>query len=79
MANNDTTDKKLAENTTSKKTVAKPKPAPLTGKETYHSIKSGESLYMLSVRYKVPLDQILKLNGLSKNSTLSIGQKIRLR
>ena len=78
--NNDTTDnKKLAEKTAPKKTVAKPKPVALTGKETYHSIKSGESLYMLSIKYKVPLDQLLKLNGLSKNSTLSIGQKIRLR
>ncbi len=77
---NDTTDnKKLAENVAPKKPVAKPKPTAVTGTETFHTIKSGESLYMVSLKYKVPLDQILQLNGLSKNSTLSIGQKIKLR
>ncbi len=81
LANNkDTTDnKKLAENVTPKKPIAKPKPVAVTGTETYHNIKAGESLYMLSVKYKVRLDDILKLNGLSKNSTLSIGQKIKIR
>jgi membrane-bound lytic murein transglycosylase D len=82
LASNDTTDnKQLAENTAAKKPVAKPKtkPAPVTGDTKYHSIKSGESLYMLSLKYGVPLNSLLKLNGLSKNSTLSIGQKIRIR
>ncbi|MBP7808551.1 MAG: transglycosylase SLT domain-containing protein [Bacteroidia bacterium] len=82
LANNDSTDnKKLAENVASKKTTSTPKaktPA-LTGKETYHSIRSGESLYMVSKKYGVSVDQLLKMNGLSKNSTLSIGQKIKIR
>jgi membrane-bound lytic murein transglycosylase D len=78
--NNDTTDnKKLADNVAPKKPVAKSKPIAVTGTETFHTIKPGESLYMVSVKYKVSLDEILKLNGLSKNATLSIGQKIRLR
>lgn len=80
--NSDSTDnKKLAEKVTPKKTAPTPKvktPA-VTGTETYHTIKSGESLYMLSLKYGVKLDQLLKLNGLSKNSTLSIGQKIKIR
>jgi membrane-bound lytic murein transglycosylase D len=82
-ANSDTTDnKKLAENIKPKKAVSpmpKAKTNPVTGNETYHSIRSGESLYMVSKKYGVSVDQLLKLNGLSKNSTLSIGQKIKIR
>lgn len=80
-ANNDSTDnKKLAENTSSKKNTATPKAKTNTSaeKET-HTIKSGESLYMVSKKYGVSVDQLMKLNGLNKNSKLSIGQKIRLR
>lgn len=84
LASNDTTDnKKLAENVASKKTSSSPKAknnsSATNSQATHHTIRSGESLYMLSIKYKVPLDQILKLNGLSKNSTLSIGQKIKIR
>jgi membrane-bound lytic murein transglycosylase D len=79
----DTTDnKQLAENTSSKKSSSsKPqaKPAANTGDTLYHSIKSGESLYLVSKKYGVSVNDLLKLNGLSKNSTLSIGQKIRVR
>ncbi len=79
LANNDSTDnKKLAENVATKKSTAKTTTT-TTGKETYHSIKSGETLYVLSKKYGVSVDKIMQLNGLSKSSTLSIGQKIKIR
>lgn len=82
LASNDSTDnKKLAENVASKKTTSTPKPKATsnTDKELYHSIKSGETLYVLSKKYGVSVDQIMQLNGLNKSSTLSIGQKIKIR
>lgn len=81
LANNDSTDnKKLAENVASKKTTTpKVKTPAVTGKETYHSIRSGETLYVISKKYGVSVDKLMQLNGLSKSSTLSIGQKIKIR
>lgn len=81
-SNNDSTEnKKLAENLTSKKstTNSKAKANTTTTEKETHTIKSGESLYMVSKKYGVSVDQLMKLNGLNKNSKLSIGQKIRLR
>lgn len=81
-ANSDSTDnKKLADNITPKKNTSSPKAKTntVTGNETYHSIKAGESLYMVSKKYSISVDELLKINGLSKNTTLSIGQKIKIR
>jgi len=83
LASNDSTDnKKLAENVASKKTGSSPKaktPPVNNSQITSHTIKSGESLYMVSKRYGVSVDQLLKINGLNKDSKLSIGQKIKIR
>ena len=44
-------------------------------KGTY-KVKSGDTLYSIALANKVPLDTLIKANGLSKNSTLQIGQKL---
>ena len=41
-----------------------------------HTIQAGDTLFALSIAYNVPLDQILTLNNISKDTLLSIGQKI---
>ncbi|MGI5308824.1 LysM peptidoglycan-binding domain-containing protein [Rheinheimera sp. WS51] len=41
-----------------------------------YSIKQGDSLWDLSREYKVSVDDIAKWNGINKNSTLKLGQKI---
>lgn len=80
LANNDSTDsKKIAENAAPKKSSTKTKSAATDTKEIYHSIKAGETLYVLSKKYGVSVNDIMQMNGLTKSSTLSIGQKIRLR
>lgn len=78
----DTTEnKQLAENLASKKSASSKSKTKATAdsKEQYHSIKSGETLSVLSKKYGISVNELLQLNGLSKNSTLSIGQKIRIR
>jgi membrane-bound lytic murein transglycosylase D len=46
-----------------------------SSKTTFHIVKSGETLYRVSVIYKVTVDQIKKLNNLVDNS-ISVGQKL---
>lgn len=43
-----------------------------------HTVKKGETLYRISVTYKVRLDDLYKLNGLSSN-IIEIGDKIKVK
>lgn len=43
---------------------------------THYQVQRGEGLIQLSRRYNVPVEVLAKVNGLDKNSTLNIGQKI---
>ncbi len=46
----------------------------------YHEVKPGETLYRISVKYKVTAQQIIELNQLQGDgSNISIGQKLRVR
>jgi hypothetical protein len=46
----------------------------------YHTIRSGETLWALSRKYGTSVDAICKLNsGLTPNTTLQIGRKIRIK
>ncbi|MBP7689661.1 MAG: LysM peptidoglycan-binding domain-containing protein [Thermoflexales bacterium] len=65
-------------------TVAQPQPTalpPVTNPDgsIVHTIVSGDTLFGLSFQYNVSLDEILALNGLTKDSLLSIGQKIIIK
>jgi pimeloyl-ACP methyl ester carboxylesterase len=44
-----------------------------------HVVKSGDVLVNLAKRYHVTVDQICRLNHISRNSMLHIGQKLRIR
>jgi hypothetical protein len=48
-------------------------PVPVDG---FHTVVAGDTLYNISKRYLISLDQLLALNGLEKNSVLKIGQKL---
>lgn len=73
---NDSTDnKKLAENKASSNKTATVKTATLT----VHKVKSGESLYSIAKRYRISVNELMGLNGLNKNSKLSVGQKLKLK
>jgi len=45
----------------------------------YHIIKSGDTLGAIANRYRTSIKAICKLNNISETSTLSIGQKLRVR
>lgn len=45
----------------------------------YHKVKSGDSLSKIAARYKVSVSQITKLNGISTQSILKIGQSLRVK
>lgn len=53
---------------------AAPRPAART-----HVVRSGDTLYGISARYRVSLASLLKANRLSPRSLLQIGQKITVR
>lgn len=54
-----------------------PEPAPQP-EETFHTVKSGESLWTISRQYGVTIDQIRRLNNLRSNS-LRPGQRLRVK
>ena len=45
--------------------------------ETY-TVKKGDSLWAISRRYDVSLDELYEANGLNKNSVLRVGQQIEI-
>ena len=45
----------------------------------YHRVKSGDTLGAIARRYRVSVSQITRLNGISSNSILRIGQNLRIK
>lgn len=45
----------------------------------YHRIGSGDSLWLISRKYRVSIGQICRLNGISPRTTLRIGKRLRIR
>lgn len=43
----------------------------------YHVIRRGDTLYGISRRYGVKVDELCRINGIRERSTLSIGQRLR--
>ncbi len=56
--------------------AAKPKPS---GEAVYHTIKSGDMLGKLASRYGVSVDQICRLNNISRTTILQLGRKLRIK
>ena len=44
----------------------------------YYKVRSGDSLWLISRRYKTPIKEICRLNNISENSVLQIGQPLRM-
>ncbi|PKP04432.1 MAG: hypothetical protein CVU14_00180 [Bacteroidetes bacterium HGW-Bacteroidetes-9] len=45
----------------------------------YHTIKSGDTLYAISLKYKTTVNKICKLNGITPKKKLTIGNRIRVK
>jgi len=44
-----------------------------------HVVKSGDTLWAISRKYGVTIKQLCSLNGISENTTLRLGQKLRIK
>ena len=49
-----------------------------TPRVRYHTIRSGETLYGIGIRYGLDLDELIRLNHLDPKGTLRIGDKLRI-
>jgi LysM repeat protein len=45
-------------------------------KATYHVVQAGENLYRISLRYKIKMDDLLRLNNLKPDAAIQPGQKL---
>jgi murein DD-endopeptidase MepM/ murein hydrolase activator NlpD len=45
----------------------------------HHIVKKGDTLYSLSRKYNISIQEICALNNINENNVLSIGQKIKVR
>lgn len=45
----------------------------------YHTIRSGDTLGGIAVRYRTTITRICRLNGISRNTILRIGRRLRVR
>lgn len=66
-------------------TPTNPSPAPTTnptnnpnGNPVYHTVVAGETLYGISRRYNITVDQLKSLNGLTEN-TIQAGMQLRVK
>lgn len=46
---------------------------------TFHTVQAGDCLWSISRHYQVPLEDLLEMNALNKDSVLKIGQKIIIK
>jgi len=57
-----------------------PKPEPLDPRFEYYTVKRGDTVWEIAKQYAgISPDEILKLNNLSTNTRLSIGQKLKIK
>ena len=47
-----------------------------TRKATHHVVQAGENLYRISLRYKIKMDDLLRLNNLKPDAAIQPGQKL---
>lgn len=45
----------------------------------YHTVKSGDTLYGLAIKYKTNVSTICRLNGIKESSVLKLGMKLRVK
>ena len=59
----------------SKTKPAPPKPT-VTSQKKYHTVQRGETLIKIGKRYGIAVEELRKLNNLSKGQSIKIGQKL---
>lgn len=59
----------------------KQKPQPISKAQTstkkrFHTVEKGETLYKIAKKYNLSVDELIRINGLSKDKPVKIGQKL---
>lgn len=62
----------------SKETEKPSNAAPTSEKVEFHTVSTGESLWGISRKYEITVDDIRKWNQLTPDAAISIGQKLRI-
>jgi LysM repeat protein len=57
---------------------ATPAPSTVASTQNYHTVGQGETLYSISRKYGVTVDNIKKLNNLTTNN-ISVGLKLKVK
>lgn len=57
--------------------VSEPLQQSREGEPVYHKVRSGDTLSKLANKYGVSIEELCSMNGISRESTLRLGQKIR--
>jgi LysM repeat protein len=47
-------------------------------KHKYYSVKRGDTLFKIAGMYKLSLEELLKLNKMSRKSPLQVGQRLKV-
>jgi LysM repeat protein len=68
-------EKRAQPTTESKLKLAPPKPV-VAAQKRYHTVQKGETLARISKRYGITVEELRKLNNLSKDKSIQIGQKL---
>lgn len=46
---------------------------------SYHSVKYGETLYAIARHYDISVDELCRLNNITRNETIQVGQQLRYK
>lgn len=69
-------EKAASDKTPAKKAAGRKAAEP--AKTKYHTVKAGENLYRIALKYGLKEAELLKLNNLAKNAIIVPGQKLRI-
>lgn len=50
-----------------------------SSKKVYYTVKKGDTLSEIAVKYKTTVDKLVKLNGIKNPNLINVGQKIRVK
>ena len=68
-----------AQQSQKKSTSTSKQPTLNSSNAVYHTIRQGDMLGKLAIRYGVSIDQICRLNGINRNTILRLGKKLRIK
>ncbi|MGD8701377.1 MAG: LysM peptidoglycan-binding domain-containing protein [Desulfosarcina sp.] len=59
--------------------AASPPPSKKAAASSLHTVVPGDTLFSISQRYKISLEQLRSINKLSDEAVINVGQKLRVR